>query len=89
MTRRRFRAMAGCCAAATALVVVLAPAAEADPAALDPTGNYSGGPVPTMNGIPCVGGSLGVCISMRQSNPSRSGATPPRANVGHSPTVRR
>ncbi|AKS32467.1 hypothetical protein AFA91_11945 [Mycolicibacterium goodii] len=84
--------MLGCGVALTVLAapaVALAPAAAADPAALDPTGNYSGGPVPTMNGIPCVGGSLGVCISMRQNNPSRSGATPPRANVGHSPTVRR
>lgn len=87
MTGRRCRALVGCCAVTAALAVALAPTAAGDPAALDPTGNYSGGPVPTMNGIPCVGGSLGVCISMRQNNPSR--ATPPRTTVGHSPTVRR
>ncbi|WP_236949273.1 hypothetical protein [Mycolicibacterium goodii] len=87
MTGRRGRALIGCCVMTTALAVVLAPTAAGDPAALDPTGNYSGGPVPTMNGIPCVGGGLGVCLSMRQNGPSR--ATPPRANVGHSPTVRR
>jgi hypothetical protein len=46
----------------------------------------SGGPVPTMNGVPCVAGHLGTCISMVQNQP------PPRrpsTGVGHSPTIRR
>jgi hypothetical protein len=46
----------------------------------------SGGPVPTMNGVPCVAGHLGTCISMAQNQP------PPRrpsTGVGHSPTIRR
>lgn len=72
--------LAACCCAAA---VATAPAAGAGPAATDPTGNYSGGPVPTMNGIPCVGGSLGVCISMRQSQPGPR----PNSSIGHSPTV--
>ena len=68
-----------------ALTIGLAPAAAAD-AAFDPTGNRSGGPVPTVNGVPCVGGGLGVCLSMRQNNPATS---VPQSGVGHSPTVRR
>ncbi|MBX8690296.1 hypothetical protein GO011_22945, partial [Mycobacterium sp. 20091114027_K0903767] len=52
-----------------ALAVLLAPSATAEPAALDPTGNRSGGPVPTVNGVPCVGGNLGVCLSFRQNRP--------------------
>lgn len=89
MTGRRCRVVVGCWVVTTLLAGGFAPVAAGEPAALNPTGNYSGGPVPTMNGIPCVGGSLGVCLSMRQNAPSRAGATPPRANVGHSPTVRR
>ncbi|OBB27785.1 hypothetical protein A5792_23385 [Mycolicibacterium peregrinum] len=74
--------------AVVALVVVLAPPAAAEPAAFDPTGNRSGGPVPTVNGVPCVGGNLGVCLSFRQNRPpaANPGA---RSSVGHSPTVRR
>lgn len=71
--------IAGCCAAA----LVGTPVAGAEPAATDPTGNYSGGPVPMINGIPCVGSTLGVCLSMRQSQPGpRPGST-----FGGSPTV--
>ena len=74
--------------AVVALVVVLAPPAAAEPAALDPTGNRSGGPVPTVNGVPCVGGNLGVCLSVRQNRPPA--ASPgARSSLGHSPTVRR
>ena len=46
----------------------------------------SGGPVPTLNGVPCVAGHLGTCISIAANQP------PPRTpltRVGHSPTIRR
>ncbi len=69
-----------------ALAVGLSPSAAADTAAFDPTGNRSGGPVPTINGVPCVGGGLGVCLSMQQNRPPTS---VPQSGVGHSPTVRR
>jgi hypothetical protein len=46
----------------------------------------SGGPVPTMNGVPCVAGHLGTCTGFAQNQPR---PTQPRATVGHSPTVRR
>lgn len=72
-------------AACGALALGLSPVAAAD-AAFDPTGNRSGGPVPTVNGVPCVGGGLGVCVSMRQNRPP---ASVPQSGVGHSPTVRR
>jgi hypothetical protein len=83
--------LAGVCAAALAT----APTAAADPAGgnsgYEPYGDgvptvISGGPVPTMNGVPCVAGHLGTCVSMAQNRP------PPRkpsTGVGHSPTVRR
>ena len=44
----------------------------------------SGGPVPTMNGVPCVAGHLGTCTGFAQNSPARK---TPRATVGHSPTV--
>ena len=72
-------------AACGALAIGLSPAAGAD-AAFDPTGNRSGGPVPTVNGVPCVGGGLGACLSMRQNG---SPTSVPQSGVGHSPTVRR
>ncbi|WP_285034591.1 hypothetical protein [Mycolicibacterium sp. lyk4-40-TYG-92] len=72
-------------AACGVLAIGLSPAAAGD-AAFDPTGNRSGGPVPTINGVPCVGGGLGVCLSMRQNGPPTS---VPQSGVGHSPTVRR
>ncbi|SHW47847.1 Uncharacterised protein [Mycobacteroides abscessus subsp. abscessus] len=68
-----------------ALTLGLSPAAAAD-AAFDPTGNRSGGSVPTVNGVPCVGGGLGACLSMRQNG---SPTSVPQSGVGHSPTVRR
>ena len=80
---------------AFAAVIATAPTAVADPAGgnsgYEPYGDgvptvISGGPVPTMNGVPCVAGHLGTCISMSQNQP------PPRrpsTGVGHSPTIRR
>jgi hypothetical protein len=51
---------------------VAAPAA-AEPSPINPydrvPGVVSGGPVPTMNGIPCVGGHLGVCVGFAQNQP--------------------
>lgn len=72
-------------AACGVLAIGLSPAAAAD-AAFDPTGNRSGGPAPTVNGVPCVGGGLGACLSMRQNG---SPTSVPQSGVGHSPTVRR
>ena len=72
------------------VALIAAPAAAAEP--LDQNGYngaptvVSGGPVPTMNGVPCVGGHLGTCTGFAQNQP---GPTKPRASVGHSPTVRR
>jgi hypothetical protein len=71
-----------------ALAVVLAPSVSAEPAAFDPTGNRSGGPAPTVNGVPCVGGNLGACLSFKQNRPPAANAGA-RSIVGHSPTVRR
>jgi len=45
----------------------------------------SGGPAPTMNGVPCVAGHLGTCTGFAQNSPSRR---VPQSTVGHSPTVR-
>jgi hypothetical protein len=44
----------------------------------------SGGPVPTMNGVPCVAGHLGTCTGFAQNSPTPK---KPRSAVGHSPTV--
>jgi hypothetical protein len=79
-------ALVGLCVAA----LVSAPAAGAEP--LDQNGYngaptvVSGGPVPTMNGVPCVAGHLGTCTGFAQNQPR---PTQPRVSVGHSPTVRR
>jgi hypothetical protein len=76
--------LVGLCAAA----LIAAPAAGADP--LDQNGYngaptvVSGGPVPTMNGVPCVAGHLGTCTGFAQNQPR---PTEPRASFGHSPTV--
>ncbi|MGV0838075.1 hypothetical protein [Mycolicibacterium thermoresistibile] len=50
----------------------------------------SGKPVPTMNGVPCVGGNLGACVGFAQNQPQQNRVQPtkPRSTVGHSPTVR-
>jgi hypothetical protein len=76
--------LVGLCLAA----VAVAPPAGATP--LDQNGYngaptpVSGGPVPTMNGVPCVAGHLGTCTGFAQNQPT---PTKPRAAVGHSPTV--
>jgi hypothetical protein len=76
--------LVGLCAAA----VAAAPVAGAEP--LDQNGyngaptQVSGGPVPTMNGVPCVAGHLGTCTGFAQNQPR---PTTPRSSVGHSPTV--
>ena len=68
--------------------LIAAPCASAEPA--DDNGYngaptvVSGGPVPTMNGVPCVGGHLGTCTGFAQNQPR---PTKPRSSVGHSPTV--
>jgi len=81
--------------AVCAAIISTAPAAVADPAGgnsdYQPYGDgvptiISGGPVPTMNGVPCVAGHLGTCISMAQNqSPPRK----PSTGIGHSPTIRR
>jgi hypothetical protein len=70
------------------VAVVMAPTARAEPSGNNgyngaPT-IVSGGPIPTMNGVPCVGGHLGTCIGFAQNQPR---PTKPRSSVGHSPTV--
>lgn len=80
------RIVTACLALAAGAAVMFAPAAAAEPAYRDPTGVYSGGPVPTMNGVPCVAGHLGTCLAFQQNQPRGSG---PRSTFGHSPTVRR
>jgi len=68
--------------------VIAAPVAGAEP--LDQNGYngaptiVSGGPVPTMNGVPCVAGHLGTCTGFAQNQPR---PTKPRTLVSHSPTV--
>ena len=71
--------------------IIVAPAAGAEPTEdIQPGYNgaptvISGKPVPTMNGVPCVGGNLGACTGFAQNQPR---TTTPRSTVGHSPTVR-
>ncbi|OBF28339.1 hypothetical protein A5724_28465 [Mycobacterium sp. ACS1612] len=81
MTARLCRSFtAALCAAA----VLAAPTAAAAP--LDQNGYNgaptprSGGPVPTMNGVPCVAGHLGTCTGFAQNQPR---PTKPRASFGH------
>jgi hypothetical protein len=70
--------------------LITAPVAGAEP--LDQNGYngaptvVSGGPVPTMYGVPCVAGHLGTCTGFAQNQPR---PTQPRTSVGHSPTVHR
>jgi hypothetical protein len=82
-------------AALCAIAISTAPAAAADPTAdnsnFAPYGDgvptvVSGGPVPTMNGVPCVAGHLGTCVAMAQN---RSPPRKPSTGIGHSPTIRR
>ena len=84
--RLRSSLLVGLCVAA----FISSPSASAEPA--DNNGYngaptvVSGGPVPTMNGVPCVGGHLGTCTGFAQNQPR---PTKPRSSVGHSPTVSR
>ncbi|WP_036438831.1 hypothetical protein [Mycobacterium sp. URHB0044] len=80
-----YRRLAGILVAGGAVLLAVAPAAGADGYNGAPT-VVSGGPVPTMNGVPCVAGHLGTCIGFAQNSPARK---VPRATVGHSPTVGR
>jgi hypothetical protein len=75
-----------------AATLVLAPMSNAEPQD-GPAGRpgyngaptvVSGGPAPTLNGVPCVGGHLGVCTGFAQNSRARKA---PRASVGHSPTI--
>jgi hypothetical protein len=82
-------------AAACVIAIATTPTAAADPdngsSRYAPYGDgvptvVSGGPVPTMNGVPCVAGHLGTCVSMAQNqSPPRK----PSTGIGHSPTIRR
>jgi hypothetical protein len=75
--------LVGLCAAA----VIASPTASAEPSDNGYNGAptiVSGGPVPTMNGVPCVGGHFGTCVRFAQNQPR---PTKPRSSVGHSPTV--
>ena len=83
---RRFRSLWPVLIGGFVAVVAVAPTANAD-------GEHSyngaptvisGGPVPTMNGVPCVAGHLGTCTGFAQNSPARR---TPRSTVGHSPTV--
>ena len=72
---------AGC-----AVLIAVSPIARADD---DSAYNgaptvVSGGSVPTMNGVPCVGGHLKTCTGFAQNSPTPK---KPRSIVGHSPTV--
>lgn len=71
-----------------AVAVTVAPAAAADPSDSDSTEVWSGGPVPTVNGVPCVAGHLGTCLGFLQNHPPSANPVI-RSGVGHSPTVRR
>jgi hypothetical protein len=86
----RFRGwiLGGLCAVA----IASAPVAVADPAPFPPVDtngvptNQSGGPVTTINGVPCTAGHYGTCFSFAQNQPGRGN---PTVTVGGSPTVTR
>jgi hypothetical protein len=68
--------------------LLVSPTASAEPA--DNNGYngaptvISGGPVPTMNGVPCVAGHLGTCTGFAQNQPR---PTKPRSAIGvHAPS---
>jgi len=89
--RVRHLVMAAGCAAAVATAPTAFAAPDGDNSSYAPYGDgvpivISGGPVPTMNGVPCVAGHLGTCVSMAQNQPSPKS---PSTRVGHSPTVGR
>ena len=43
---------------------------------------YSGGQVPSVNGIPCTPEHVGTCIGLSQNQPSRA---QPHSTISHSP----
>ncbi len=73
-----------------AAAIASAPAAVAEPVPYPPVDangvptNQSGGPVTTINGVPCTAGNYGICFSFAQNQPGRA---TPRVTVGGSPTV--
>ena len=82
----RFQQSLRLLAVGSAVLIAVAPTASADDESAyngAPT-VISGGPVPTMNGVPCVAGHLGTCTGFAQNSPTRK---TPRSAVGHSPTV--
>jgi hypothetical protein len=79
----RFRLLRSLLVACCAAAIALAPAASAEPSKVDDSGG-----VPTVNGVPCVAGHLGTCLSFLQNRPPHADPIP-RSKIGHSPTVRR
>jgi hypothetical protein len=82
----RLRQVLRSLAVGCAILIAVSPTASADDESAyngAPT-VISGGPVPTMNGVPCVAGHLGTCTGFAQNSPKRK---MPRSTVGHSPTV--
>ena len=83
--------LVGVCAAAIATAPTVGAEPAGDNSGYEPYGDgvptvISGGPVPTMNGVPCVGGHLGTCFAFAANQPS---SRTPLTRVGHSPTIRR
>ena len=55
-----------------AVAIIAAPGVRADPANNGYNGAptpVSGGPAPTMKGVPCVGRDFGVCVGFAQNQP--------------------
>ncbi len=89
--RLRRLILVGACAAAIATAPTAVASPAGDNSGFEPYGDgvptvISGGPVPTMNGVPCVAGHLGTCVSIAANQPSPK---TPLTRVGHSPTIRR
>ena len=90
-TSNRFRPLVLVLEGVCAAMIAVAPTAGAETGTSSDDHAYngaptviSGGPVPTMNGVPCVAGHLGTCTGFAQNSPARK---TPRSTVGHSPTV--
>jgi hypothetical protein len=72
-----------------AAAAISAPIASAEPTDNGYNGAptiVSGGPIPTMNGVPCIGTHFGTCVGFAQNQPT---PRQPTSIVGHSPTVGR
>ncbi|OFJ50395.1 hypothetical protein [Mycolicibacterium grossiae] len=83
--RRLVAATLGVAVLATAPVAAADDGSRRDPGYNGAPTVRSGGPVPTMNGVPCVGGHLGTCTGFAQNQPDRPA---PRARIGGTPTIR-